>query len=373
MKYDKFFLKYAFNIANLGKFTTTPNPNVGCIVVINNYIIGEGYHQNKGNFHAEINALNMAGKKAKNATIYVTFEPCSHYGETPPCINKLISFGIKRIVISILDPNPKISGNGFSFLKKKKIIVNNNIIINKNEKINIGFLKRMRIGFPKITLKLASSIDGCTGMKNKESKWITSKKSRKDVQCFRAENDAILSSSTTIISDNSTINIKRSNLTKNIKDIYYKKKLRQPIKIIIDNYNLIKPFYKIIQNKTNIWLIRTKKDKLIWPKKTKQIILPKQKNKKNLDLVLLMIQLGEKQINNVWIETGYNLSGSLLTNGLIDEFILYIAPKLLGNKTLPLFKISNLKKINEAIYFKIKNIKKIEKDIRIRLKPNIKY
>jgi len=205
---DKYFMKYALSLAKKGKFTTSPNPNVGCVIVHNNKIIGKGFHSKTGKSHAEIYALKMAGEKSKGATAYITLEPCNYYGKTPPCTDALINAGIQRVVVAMEDPNPKVSGSGLLKLKNAGIKITNNLLIDKAEKLNLGFLKRMRIGIPYIQCKLAASIDGRTALSSGESKWITSKESRQDVQIFRAQADAILTSSSTVLFDNPSLNVR---------------------------------------------------------------------------------------------------------------------------------------------------------------------
>uniref|UniRef100_A0A1A9Z1B7 Riboflavin biosynthesis protein PYRD, chloroplastic n=1 Tax=Glossina pallidipes TaxID=7398 RepID=A0A1A9Z1B7_GLOPL len=202
---DKIYLSRAFDLARLGRFTTSPNPNVGCVIVKNDCIIGEGYHKKSGSDHAEISALKSAKTCVEGATVYVTLEPCSHYGQTPPCAHALVRAKIKKVIASTIDPNPKVSGKGFKFLKKSGIEVKYNFMQNVAKNLNIGFFKRMKYGIPWIKLKLAATLDGRTATKCGASKWITSFQSRQDVQELRAESDAILSSATSILKDQSKL------------------------------------------------------------------------------------------------------------------------------------------------------------------------
>lgn len=368
MTIDKFYMKYAIHLANKGKFTTTPNPNVGCVIVKNNNIVGKGWHECAGKEHAEIHALNMAGKKALGATAYINLEPCSYFGRTPPCCNELMKYGIKRVVIGIKDPNPKVSGNGIKLLKKFGIEVIYGILIKKSKEVNLTYIKRMKTGFPWIQIKLGSSLDGNIAMSNGESKWITSLESRRDSQCLRAQSSAILSTSATILKDNPRLTVRWQELNKKIKKIYPEKKLRNPIRIILDSKNLIKPSHNIIHQPGKNILVRLNKDKIKWPKNTKQLIIPSLN--KHINIKVLLETLGKKEINYLLVESGSILSGFLLQNGYFDEIIIYLSGKVLGDKTISLFQLKNISQISECINLSFKKISRIGSDIRLVLIPN---
>lgn len=367
---DNFYMSRAFYLASKGKFTTTPNPNVGCVIVNNGGIVGEGWHSRIGEAHAEENAIYMAGKKAKGSTAYVTLEPCSHYGHTPPCCEALIKAGIKRVVMTILDPNPKVSGRGLFQLKKAGIQVYFGLMKQRAEYLNRGFLKRMRTGLPWIQIKLGMSLDGKTKMINYKDHWITSIESRRDVQYWRAQSSAILSSSSTIISDNPLLNVRWENFSENMKKLYSYKKLRQPVRIIIDSKNRVTPKHFFVKESGKIILVRLHIDKkYIWPTNIEQLIVPVSSYKKKIDLIKLMLILGEKKINTVFVEAGFSLSGAFLKAGLVDELIIYVSPKLLGDRLNGLFKLPVIKNINDIYEFSFKNIRKIGTDLRLILTP----
>ncbi|XZR52806.1 MAG: bifunctional diaminohydroxyphosphoribosylaminopyrimidine deaminase/5-amino-6-(5-phosphoribosylamino)uracil reductase RibD [Enterobacteriaceae bacterium] len=363
-KIDKLYINRAFQLSYLGNLTTMPNPSVGCIIVKKKKIIGEGIHIFSGGPHAEINALRDSKKSVKNSTIYITLEPCTIYGFTPPCVKAIIYSGIKRVVIAKKDPNPKISGNGFKILKKAGLKVSY-IKINCNNNNNRGFFKRMITGLPYIKLKCGISLDGKTALLSGLSKWITSINSRIDVQKLRINSSAIISTSNTVLFDNPSFIIHSKYINKLFKNSYPFKNLRQPIIIIIDSKNRVKPKHKIIQKKREIFLIRLKKDNKIWPNNIHQIIFYK---KKKINLKYLILYLGKIKINDVLIESGSKFSGLLLKLKLIDELILYISTKVLGNKSLSLFRLPKFKKILNKNYFFFKNIKKIGNDLKIILK-----
>ncbi|MDQ1237472.1 MAG: bifunctional diaminohydroxyphosphoribosylaminopyrimidine deaminase/5-amino-6-(5-phosphoribosylamino)uracil reductase RibD [Wigglesworthia glossinidia] len=373
-KKDKLYLSRAFELARLGRFTTPPNPNVGCVIVQKDSIIGEGYHKKAGSDHAEICALKSTTKSVRGSTVYVTLEPCSHYGKTPPCTTALIEAKVKKVIASTIDPNPKISGKGFEILKKSGIQVEYNFMQNIAKNLNPGFFKRMKFGIPWIKLKLASTLDGRTATNCGISKWITSSKARQNVQELRAESDAILSSATSILQDQSKLTVRWHEFSNKIKNIYPKNEIRQPIRIVIDNLNQIKPNHAFIKQNGKILLIRTKEDKLIWPNYITKIILDNTRydlnqNTKNINLSELMIKLGKLKINNILIESGARLSGAFLNAGLLDEIILYQAPKILGEKARPLFFLSESIRLDNAPKFSISNVCRIGEDVRFNLKP----
>ncbi|QJC37589.1 bifunctional diaminohydroxyphosphoribosylaminopyrimidine deaminase/5-amino-6-(5-phosphoribosylamino)uracil reductase RibD [Enterobacteriaceae endosymbiont of Donacia bicoloricornis] len=364
---DKFYMMYAIKLAKLGIFTTTPNPNVGCVIVNNKKIVGQGYHFKAGESHAEINALKIAGKYAKGSTVYVTLEPCNYKNLTPSCCKALINAKIKRLVVASKDPNPRINGKGLKYLSSKGIQITKNILSKKAESINYGFFKRMNTGIPWIQLKLASSLDGKIALLNSKNKWISSKISRNDVHKLRAKNTAILSTSKTILQDNSTLLVKWNKLNYYIKKRYPKKFLRQPIRIILDRLNTIKPTDKIILFPGKIFLIKSKYTFENWPNYVEQIIIPEINGYFNLKYLFKI--LGNKGINSVLIEAGSILSGYLIAYNLIDELIIYLTPKLLGNITVSLCSINKFMNIINVPNFYFTNVKKIGPDLKLILKP----
>jgi len=365
-------MKKAIILAKKGILTTSPNPNVGCIIVKNNTIIGSGWHKITGMHHAEIYALQNAGKKAKGATAYITLEPCSHFGKTPPCCIALTNFGISRVVIATPDPNPSTSGKGIQWLRKHGVIVKIGVLSKESiKKINKGFFQRMKTGRPWIKLKLASSLDGRTALSNGNSKWITSIHARKDVQNIRKHSDAIISSSETVLSDNPLLTVRNYSNNKTLKQDFNQipHPYKQPIRVIIDSKNRVHPFHKCIEQPGKILLIRLNYDNQIWPKNTEQIIL--NKNDKNMiNLIDLVKMLGKREINNVLIEAGPALSSSFLKLNIIDELIIYLAPKLLGNLAKPLFFLENYEKLSQVPTFVFKKITKIGTNLKITLLIN---
>lgn len=373
ISYDEMYLTRALQLAQKGRFTTMPNPNVGCVIVYNHQIVGEGYHIRAGEAHAEVHALRVAGNFSRGATAYITLEPCSHYGKTPPCTTALINAGIKRVVVGMLDPNPYVAGRGLHILKKSGIEVQHSVMLSEAEFINRGFLKRVRVGLPWIKLKLASSLDGRTAMSSGESKWITSIQSRQDVQLFRAESDAILSTANTVLIDNPRLNVRWAFLPEEIKHIYANTQVRQPLRIIIDSNNRVLPTHRLMRYEGKILLVRLKKDSRNWPSFVEQLLLPAVSNQGNhyINLIKLMQNLADREINSIWVEAGATFSGVLFNFGLVDELVLYQAMKFLGSNAHPLCYLPNIKFLKDVKYFKLLDIKNIGPDIRLTLIPNV--
>ncbi|RLM27873.1 riboflavin biosynthesis protein RibD [Brenneria alni] len=364
---DESYMARALELARRGRFTTAPNPNVGCVIVKDGRIVGEGYHLRAGEPHAEVHALRMAGGLARGATAYVTLEPCSHHGRTPPCADALIAAGISRVVAAMQDPNPQVAGRGLSRLQQAGVEVSYGLMMSEAEKVNPGFLKRMRTGFPYVQLKMAASLDGRTAMASGESQWITSPQARQDVQRFRAASAAILSSSATVLADDPSLTVRWRELDADTQRNYPSADVRQPVRVIVDSRQRVTPEYRIISQPGQTWLARVQTDEQAWPETVEQLRLPRHNG--GIDLVALMMVLGKRQINSVWVEAGANLAGALLTAGVVDELIVYLAPKLLGDNARALCVLPGLNQLSQAPEFDISDVRQIGPDLRLRLKP----
>ncbi|WP_034411627.1 bifunctional diaminohydroxyphosphoribosylaminopyrimidine deaminase/5-amino-6-(5-phosphoribosylamino)uracil reductase RibD [Candidatus Photodesmus katoptron] len=347
----------AIELAKRGFYTTDPNPNVGCVIMKDGKIVGEGFHYQAGSYHAEIHALNVAGHQAIGATVYVTLEPCSYYGKTPACVKALIKAKVIKVVCAMQDPNPKVSGRGILILKKSGIEVEVGLLQSDAEALNVGFIKRMKTGMPFIRLKMAASIDGKTALFNGRSQWITSVHARRDVQGFRARSSAILSTSKTVINDNASLNVRWSELPESIRAHLPQSKVRQPLRVILDyseklhdNLNLFKTFGG------PLFIVNSLPG---------NINIPININKQ-FDLVrMLMFLAKEHSINELWVEAGQTLANSLIKLDLIDELVLYLAPKIMGNDSLGLFGELSIKKISDILELRFSDIRQIGEDIRI--------
>lgn len=364
---DEIYMARALKLAARGRFTTHPNPNVGCVIVKEGEIVGEGYHHRAGEPHAEVHALRMAGEKAKGATAYVTLEPCSHHGRTPPCCDALIAAGVSRVVAAMQDPNPQVAGRGLYRLQQAGIDVSHGLMMREVEALNKGFLKRMRTGFPYVQLKLGASLDGRTAMASGESQWITSPQARRDVQRLRVQSHAILTSSATVLADDPQLTVRWTELDDATQAVYPQDTLRQPVRIVIDSQNRVTPEHRIVQQPGETWFARTKDDSRQWPETVRTLLVPEHNG--HLDLVVLMMLLGKQQINSLWVEAGPTLAGALLQAGVVDELIVYVAPTLLGNDARGLCVLPGLELLSQAPKFTFNEIRRVGPDVCLHLIP----
>ncbi|MCR4456259.1 bifunctional diaminohydroxyphosphoribosylaminopyrimidine deaminase/5-amino-6-(5-phosphoribosylamino)uracil reductase RibD [Pseudescherichia sp. L3] len=366
-KQDEMYMARALKLAQRGRYTTHPNPNVGCVIVKEGEIVGEGFHFRAGEPHAEVHALRMAGERARGATAYVTLEPCSHHGRTPPCCEALINAGVARVVAAMQDPNPQVAGRGLYRLAQEGIEVSHGLMMSEAERLNRGFLKRMRTGFPYIQLKLGASLDGRTAMANGESQWITSPEARRDVQRLRAESHAILTSSATVLADDPALTVRWDELGADSQARYAQADLRQPVRIVVDSQNRVTPAHRLVQQPGETWFARTRADEHQWPDGVRHILVPEHNG--HLDLVSMMMLLGRQQINSIWVEAGAQMAGALLQAGLVDELIVYLAPKLLGSEARGLCVLPGLESLAAAPQLKFTEIRQVGPDLCLHLIP----
>ncbi len=354
------YMAHALKLAEYGLYTTDPNPRVGCVIVKNDHIIGEGWHRKAGEGHAEVNALNQAGELASGADCYVTLEPCSHFGRTPPCADGLIKANVKRVFVAMTDPNPLVAGNGIKKLQQAGIEVHVGLLGPQAEQLNIGFCKRMRIGRPYVRSKIAMSLDGRTAMASGESKWITGSAARQDVQKFRARSSVMLTGIGTVLADNPSLTVRPERG-------WYPEDLavRQPLRVIIDSQ------FKTPENAT---MLTDGHSTLVVTALTDSVnshyeVLssPMQNGKVNLTRVIEM--LADKGANEVMVEAGAILNGALLQEELIDELIIYMAPKLMGNNAKGIFDLPLLQTMSDTISLAISDIRAVGDDWRITAIP----
>ena len=354
------FMARALQLAERGLYTTDPNPRVGCVIVKNDEIIGEGWHQRAGEGHAEVNALNAAGINAKGADCYVTLEPCSHTGRTSPCADTLIKAGVKRVFIAMKDPNPLVAGRGISKLENAGIEVTVGVLAQQAEELNPGFCMRMRSGRPYIRTKIAMSVDGRTAMASGESQWITGDSARQDVQKLRVRSSAILTGSGTVLADDPALTVRPEG------DWYpAEQAIRQPLRVIVDSQLQIPKTAKILADITTVLIATASKNTAGTLAETISIANDKQQ----VDLPELMAELARREINEVMVEAGSVLNGALLEAGLIDELIIYMAPKLMGDSAKGLFHLPELHSMAQNIELKISNIRAVGQDWRITAVP----
>ena len=370
-KQDHFYMQRAISLAKKGHYTTSPNPRVGCVLVKNDQVIGEGFHQKAGCGHAEVNALlacRQSKKSPQGATAYVTLEPCSHFGQTPPCANGFIKAGIKHVVIAMVDPNPKVSGKGISMLEDAGITTSTGLLQADAMALNKGFVSLMTTGLPYVRCKLAASLDGKTAMANGESKWITSPEARKNVQKLRAQSCAVITGADSVLTDDARMNVRYQELGE-LQKHFSEAQLRQPIRVIIDSKNRLTPDLALFELASPIILIRTNiKDKTLWPPFVEQLQCSSIDNgagEEKVNLAELLVLLAKRGFNDLLIESGGQLAGAFIEQNLVDELILFQAPKLMGGKGKSLVQLPSINELSSAKKLSINEVIMIGPDIRI--------
>lgn len=365
------FMARAFRLAERGLYTTMPNPRVGCLLVKDGQVIAEGWHQRAGEGHAEVNALPIAGDNARGATAYVSLEPCSHHGRTGPCSQALVDAGISRVVYAMEDPNPLVSGRGIELLRNAGIQVDGPILEDDARALNPGFVRRMERKLPYVRCKMAMSIDGRTAMASGESKWITGPKARADVQRLRARSCAIISGVGSILQDNASLTVRVDELGLPDAEAAAAK---QPLRVILDSQLRTPRNALMFKQSTPILLVHNgqvdEAQLKEWPEFVELIALPAKDGR--IDLQALLRELANRQCNEVLVEAGANLAGSFLRRGLLDEIVIYLAPKLLGSNALPLFNLP-LDTMSAALSLKIKDVRAVGRDWRITAVPDTEY
>lgn len=368
---DYHYMQRAITLAKKGHFTVSPNPRVGCVLVKNGEIIGEGYHQKAGEGHAEVNALrhcNSLGHDPKGSTAYVTLEPCSHFGRTPPCSQGLIDAGIARVFVGMVDPDPRVSGRGISMLEAAGIKTTSGLLTQEAIKLNPGFISLMTTGYPYVRCKLAASLDGKTAMANGESKWITSPQARKHVQELRAQSCAVISGADSIIVDNANMNVRYDELDDDSRP-FEENQLRQPVRVIIDSKNRLTPDLALFNHNSKVIIIRSAIENLPqWPHFVEQVVCPvitNEQGQTHIDLNSVLIMLAERGYNDVLIESGPSLTGAFIEKDLVNEMILFQAPKLMGADAKSLVSLSNIVQLSDAKQLKIIDASIVGPDLKI--------
>ena len=354
---DAEYMARAIALAKKGLYTTDPNPRVGCVLVKNKQMIAEGWHYRAGQNHAEIEALAQTDEAA-GATAYVTLEPCSHQGKTGPCSDALIKAGIKRVVIAMQDPNPLVSGAGIKKLQAAGVEVVCGVLEQDAKALNPGFIKRMQQGLPFIQSKLAMSLDGRTAMASGESKWITSAASRQDVHRLRAQSSAVLTGINTILADDPLLNARVDF------------DVQQPVRVVLDSQLRIPLTAKILVDKSSpVWIFTcSRNSQKIQALKDAGVTLFIQSDKlARPDLSAVFKTLAEQQINQVWVEAGATLNGALLDSGLVDEWLVYMAPCVLGDSGRGLFHLPGLENMAERKSLLFKQVRQLGPDLKLTL------
>ncbi len=360
MNTDTTYMQRCIELALKGEYSSKPNPRVGCLIVKEGQVIAEGWHQFAGEVHAEVHALHQTDTSLKGACLYVTLEPCSHHGKTAPCCDAIIEAGVGKVVYGMIDPNPEVAGKGISKLKAAGIEVEGPLLSDKCAELNPGFIKRMTTGLPYVRCKMAMSSDGRTAMGSGESKWITGEEARQDVQLWRARSSALITGIETILADDPALNVR-----------LYDTEVLQPLRVICDS-NLKLPIEaKTLQTPGNILLVsaieKEFKSSSAQIADLEQVCLPNDENKVALQ-ALLKFLAKDKECNEVLIESGSTLAGAFIKAGLVDEIILYMAPKLLGHNGLPLFTLAGMESMEDQISLEYSDVSLLGKDCRMRFR-----
>lgn len=362
---DHQFMQRAIHLAKRGHYTTSPNPRVGCVIVLNGEVIGEGFHQKAGQGHAEVHALKQAGTKAKGATAYVTLEPCSHFGLTPPCAEALIKAQVGHVIAAMVDPDPRVSGRGLERLKSAGITTKFGLLEQDARALNLGFITLMTTKLPYVRCKLAASLDGKTAMASGESQWITSPEAREDVQRLRAQSCGIICGADSVICDDAQMTVRWNSLGE-LKDSYAEADVRQPVRIIIDGKNRLTPDLAMFKTSGKILLIRSSiENSQTWPHFVEQVAISQAKDSEYIDLKQLLSYLAQQGLNDVLIESGAKLAGAFMSKDLVNELILYQAPKLIGSDGKSLVNMPALLQLSDAKNLNINDVSLVGKDIRI--------
>lgn len=365
---DREWMSRALMLAERGVYTTEPNPRVGCVLVADGRIVGEGWHVRAGEGHAEVNALAQAGDLARGATAYVTLEPCSHFGRTPPCADALVKAGVSRVVAAMQDPNPQVAGNGLNRLREAGIEVDCGLLEAQAQALNPGFIKRMQQGLPWVRVKLAMSLDGRTAMASGESKWITGPAARADVQRLRARSGAVVSGADSVLLDDSALTVRAAELGLPADEAAAAAE-RQPLRVLIDSLRRVPLDQRFFRETGPTLVISTSAEQAADDYRaagSELLAVPGADGK--VDLHAVLQTLAERGCNEVLVEAGAGLSGAFWRAGLVDELIVYMAPRLLGSQARPLMQLP-FESMSEAMDVAVSDMRAIGQDWRITARP----
>lgn len=364
---DRVMMARALVIARQSRFIAAPNPHVGCLLVKGDTVISEGRTQYAGEAHAEIMALRAAGPAAAGATVYVTLEPCSHHGRTPPCTDALIEAGVARVVAAMEDPNPRVSGRGLQRLREAGIRVECGLLAEQAEPIIKGFVLRMRRGRGRVRAKLAMSMDGRTAMASGESQWITAAAARADVQRQRAASCAILTGSGTVLADNCALTVRPESFADTLGEAQPPGE-RQPLRVVLDSRRRVPATARVLSADAPALLLHAPDaPAATLPTHVEQVAIPEGAS--GLDLTAVMRELATRQCNEILVECGPTLTGALLQAGLIDELILYMAPCIMGSSARPLLQLP-LDAMSDKVELTTLDVRRVGEDWRFTLVPS---
>lgn len=358
---DAQFMRRALDLAARALFTTDPNPRVGCVLVKDGRIVGEGWHRRVGGPHAEIEALRAAGGEARGATAYVSLEPCCHYGKTPPCTEALIAAGVVRVVAAMEDPNPAIAGRGLEILRQGGLRVECGALSREAEALNVGFCTRMRTGRPFVRSKLAMSLDGRTALASGESRWITGPAARDDVHRLRARSSVIVTGIDTVLADDPALTARLDT----------GEAVLQPVRVVLDSRLRLPVTAKLLRQPGRTVIVTTSPDarrrQALADAGAEVVTLPGDAQGRGVDLAQLVRFLGDAEFNEALVEAGAVLNGALLRAGLVDEWRVYVAPCVLGSDGRGLFELSGLGRMSDRPELRYTDVEQIGNDLRLTL------
>jgi diaminohydroxyphosphoribosylaminopyrimidine deaminase/5-amino-6-(5-phosphoribosylamino)uracil reductase len=352
---DQEFMSRALALAERGLFTTTPNPRVGCVIVRDGAVVGEGFHERAGGPHAETNALGAAGPRAEGATAYVTLEPCSHHGRTPPCADALIAAKVRRVVAATGDPNPQVAGEGFARLRAGGVEVATGLLEGEARELNVGFVSRLTRGRPWVRLKVAATLDGKTALANGRSQWLTGEPARRDGHRWRARACAVLTGIGTVRDDDPRLTVREVETP------------RQPLKVLVDS-RLEVPLGARILDGGNVLVAAASADRTkiaaLRASGAEVVVLPNAAGK--VELGDLMRELARRELNEVHVEAGVRLNGSLVAAGVVDELLIYLAPALIGESGQGMFGLPPMERLGQKVGLRLIDVARIGDDLRVR-------
>ena len=350
---DYRYMARALQLARRGLYTTDPNPRVGCVLVRDGEVVGEGWHRRAGEPHAEIHALRAAGERARGATAYVTLEPCAHHGRTPPCSEALVAAGVARVVAALRDPNPQVAGRGLQRLAEAGIETETGVLEAEAAALNPGFIRRMQRGRPWVRCKLAMSLDGRTAMASGESKWITGGPARQDVQRWRARSSAVMTGAGTVLADDPRLTARLDGVE------------RQPLRVVIDGNLSVPQTARLFESEAPVLFVTASEDadaaEALRRRGAEVLQLPAGQGGVDLE--------GALQVNEILVEAGATLTGSLLAAGLADELILSYAPSLMGHQARPMFHLPALERLQDRVALEVDEVRAVGRDWRVRARP----
>jgi len=361
--FDTTMMQRALEMARRGLYITDPNPRVGCVLAQGERVVGEGFTSPVGGPHAEVNALRAAGTAAAGATAYVTLEPCSHFGRTPPCVDALIAARVSRVIFAVGDPNPQVSGTGAARLEAAGISAAAGLLAEEAREINVGFFKRMQHGRPWVVVKIGMSLDGKIALANGVSQWITSEASRLDVQKQRARSSAILTGIGTVLADDPRLTVRSTEIDM---------QGRKPLRVICDSQLRTPVSAQLFREAGSIIVLTTNSDDektnaLI--KAGAEVLEVSAAQGHGVDLGAVFQLLATRGCNEVLVEAGPGLTGRLLQQGLVDELMIYMAPVVLGSHAKSAFELPSITSMTERWNFKLHESVAIESDLRLRFRP----